>query len=356
MTATKRPAGAPLDAPPAARAGQGCVVASVGVSLPATIVPNAVIAARLGVGDDWIERRTGIRARRVAQGGERLATHATLAARAGLARAGVAAQDVDLVLVATTTSDEQLPNTAPLVAHALGARSAGAFDVGAACTGFLSALATGSALIESGRAKSVVVVGADFMSRITDPDDRATAAVFADGAGAVVLAGTDQPSRIGPVVLGADGAGAGDIYVGRTEALIRMRGHETFREAVARLSESTLAAASAAGIDLEEIDLFVYHQANGRILSAVAERLGLPAERVVDCIAEYGNTSAATLPLALAFAEAHGLLRADDRVLLGAFGAGFTWGATVLEWDAADVAVDISVRSPAAGPAARLLN
>jgi 3-oxoacyl-[acyl-carrier-protein] synthase III len=317
---------------PIARTAQGCAIASAGVSLPETVVLNAAIAARLGVGDDWIERRTGIRARRVAQPGERLATHATHAADVGLQRAGVAAGDVDLVLVATTTSDEQLPNTAPLVAHALGASRAGAFDVGAACTGFLSALATGSAQIEAGRARCVVVVGADFMSRITDPDDRATAAVFADGAGAVVLVATDQPSRIGPVVLGADGAGAGDIYVGRTEALIRMRGHETFREAVTRLSESTFEATAAACVELGEIDLFVYHQANGRILSAVAERLELAPERVVDCIGEYGNTSAATLPLALAFSEEHGLLRDGDRVLLGAFGAGFTWGATVVEW------------------------
>jgi 3-oxoacyl-[acyl-carrier-protein] synthase-3 len=178
-------------------------------------------------------------------------------------------------------------------------------------------------------------LGADFMSRITDPDDRATAAVFADGAGAVVLLATDEPSRIGPVVLGADGAGAEHIIVERAEPLIRMRGYETFREAVARLSESTLAAVEAYEISLDEIDLFVYHQANGRILSAVGERLGLPAERVVDCIGEYGNTSAATLPLALAFSEESGLLGPGDRALLGAFGAGFTWGAVVVEWGAA---------------------
>ncbi|MEA2211951.1 MAG: 3-oxoacyl-[acyl-carrier-protein] synthase [Solirubrobacteraceae bacterium] len=312
----------------------GAAVASVGVSLPATVVFNAEIGARLGVGEDWIERRTGIRARHVADPEERLASHATVAARRALDRAGVDAIDVDLVLVATTTADEVLPNAAPLVAFALGASRAGAFDVGAACTGFLSALAVGSAQIESGRATCVLVVGADFMSRITDPDDRATAAVFADGAGAVVLVATDEPSRIGPVVLGADGMGAENIVVGRTEALIRMRGHETFREAVARLSESTLAATEASEVALDEIDLFVYHQANGRILSAVGERLGLTPERVVDCIGEYGNTSAATLPLALAFSEQRGLLEAGHRVLLGAFGAGFTWGAVVAEWGA----------------------
>jgi 3-oxoacyl-[acyl-carrier-protein] synthase-3 len=134
------------------------------------------------------------------------------------------------------------------------------------------------------------------------------------------------------VILGADGGGAEHIFVERGEALIHMRGHETFREAVGRLSESTLAAAAAARVSLDSIDLFVYHQANGRILSAVGERLGLPAGRVVDCIGEYGNTSAATLPLALGFSEQHGLLRSGDRVLMGAFGAGFTWGAVVAEW------------------------
>ena len=177
-----------------------------------------------------------------------------------------------------------------------------------------------------------MVIGADFMSRITDPDDRATAAVFADGAGAVVLEQTRDPGRIGPVVLGSDGAGADHIKAERADGRIRMRGHETFREAVARLTLCTHQAVRAAGVGLDDIDLFVYHQANGRILSAVGERLGLPPGRVVDCIGQYGNTSAATLPLALAFSEREGMLSPGDRVLLGAFGAGFTWGATVLEW------------------------
>jgi 3-oxoacyl-[acyl-carrier-protein] synthase III len=315
-----------------ARTLRGAAVAGVGVSLPANVVSNAAIGARLGVSDDWITRRTGIRKRHIAGHGERLAAHATAAAEIALVRASLAPIDLDLVLVATTTADEVLPNAAPLVAHALGAHRAGAVDIGAACTGFLSALAIGSAHIEAGRAKRVAVIGADFMSRITDRDDRTTAAVFADGAGALVLVARDGPSRIGPVVLGADGEGADHIVVEREQALIRMRGHETFREAVARLSESTLAAAEASGISLDQIDLFVYHQANGRILSAVGERLALPPERVVDCIGQYGNTSAATLPLALAFSQETGLLNSGDRVLLGAFGAGFTWGAVVAEW------------------------
>jgi 3-oxoacyl-[acyl-carrier-protein] synthase III len=310
----------------------GAAIASVGVSLPDTVVPNAQIAPRIGVTDEWIVRRTGIRTRRVAAPDERLATHATSAAAAALNRAGVAVRDVELVLVATTTPDEVMPNAAPQVAHELGAARAGAFDIGAACTGFLSALAVGAAQIESGRVQNAVVIGADLMSRITDPEDRSTAAVFADGAGAVLLQATAQDSRIGPIVLGADGAGADHIIVPRENGTIRMRGHETFREAVARLSLATVQAVRAAAVRLEDIDLFVYHQANGRILSAVGERLSLPVDRVVDCISEYGNTSAATLPLALAYVQDEGRLKPGHRVLLGAFGAGFTWGATVVEW------------------------
>jgi 3-oxoacyl-[acyl-carrier-protein] synthase-3 len=310
----------------------GAAIGSVGISLPDAIVPNAQIAPRIGVTDEWIVRRTGIRTRRVAAPNERLATHAAQAGAAALKRSGLSAGEVDLVLVATTTPDEVMPNAAPQVAHELGAARAGAFDIGAACTGFLSALAVGAAQIESGRVQTALVIGADLMSRITDPEDRSTAAVFADGAGAVVLQATAQESRIGPIVLGADGAGADHIIVPRENGTIQMRGHETFREAVARLSLSTVQAVRAAGLRLEDVDLFVYHQANGRILSAVGERLGLPADRVVDCISEYGNTSAATLPLALAYVENEGRLQTGNRVLLGAFGAGFTWGATVVEW------------------------
>jgi 3-oxoacyl-[acyl-carrier-protein] synthase-3 len=312
-------------------ATRGAAAVAVGISLPDASVSSAEIGARLGVGEDWIERRTGIRSRRIAGPSESLTTHAAWAGADALARAGVDASEVDLVLVATTTADDVLPNAAPLVAAELGCHGAGAFDVGAACTGFLSALAVGSGLIESGRARCAVVIGADFMSRITDPTDRGTAAVFADGAGAVVLVASSD-GQIGPIVLGSDADGADHITVRRERPVIFMQGHETFREAVARLADATLQASQAAHVPLDEIDVFVYHQANGRILSAVGERLGLPAERVVDCIAEYGNTSAATLPLALEFAVSSGRLRSGGLALLGAFGAGFTWGATVLRW------------------------
>ena len=309
---------------------RGAAVAAVGASLPGHSVGNHEIESRIGLADGWIERRTGIVGRRIADDGDSLTAHAAAAAEEALARAGVAASEVDLVLVATTTADDILPNAAPLVAGAIGARGAGAFDVGAACTGFLSALAIGCGQIECRRARCVVVVGVDFMSRITDPLDRATAAVFADGAGAVVLLASDE-GRIGPIVLGSDAAGAEHIHVRRERPVIFMQGHETFREAVARMSDATLEACAAADAELDDIDLFVYHQANGRILAAVGERLGVDPERVVDCIGEYGNTSAATVPLALFEADPS----PGELVLLGAFGAGFTWGATVVRWGVA---------------------
>jgi 3-oxoacyl-[acyl-carrier-protein] synthase III len=318
--------------PPPRRVGFGVAATAVGVSLPERVITSAEIEDRLGLAPHWIARRTGIRSRHIAEPHERLATHAAAAARQALERAGVLPAQVDLVVVATTTADELMPGAAPLVAHELGAFGAGAFDVGAACTGFLSALTVGAAQVETGRVQTAVVIGADLMSRVLDPDDRSTAAVFADGAGAVVLQAAPGPSRLGPVVLGSDGDGAGHITIPRSDARIRMLGHDTFREAVAHLTLATEQAVRAAGITLDEIDRFVYHQANGRILSAVGERLGLDPERVVDCIAEYGNTCAATLPLALAHAADHGQLHDGDRVLLGAFGAGFTWGAGVLEW------------------------
>lgn len=312
----------------------GAAVTSIGMSVPANVVHNAPISARLGVDDEWIEKRTGIRSRHIASVGERVEDLAVAAGRAALERAELDATELDLVLVATTGPDDVLPNVAPLVAHALGATRAGGMDVGAACTGFLSALALAAGQVEAGRARYVLVVGADIMSRFLDHDDRQTAMLFADGAGAVVVGATGGAGGIFPMSLGADGGEAELVCIPRSEGLIRMRGQETFRHAVARLSESTLEAVALAGLELDDVALFVYHQANTRILRAVGERLGLPAERVVDCIATYGNTSAATLPIALAVAEEEGRLRSGDRVLLGAFGAGLTWGAGVIEWGA----------------------
>jgi len=331
VTTTIRPQDDPQTTPVRRRIG-GAAIAAVGASLPEKVVLSSEIGERLGLAPNWIERRTGITARRMAGPEESLNEHATIAARQALERAGVDVKDVDLVLAATSSSEELLPNMAPMVAHALGATNAGAFDVVAACNGFLSALATGTAMVDSGRASCVVIVGADFMSRFIDPDDRGTAAVFADGAGAIVLVATGEPTRIGPVVLGADGDVDGIIRITRERQVVEMIGHETFKHAVTRLSQATKQAVEASGLTYDDIDLFVYHQANGRILSALAERIGLPIDRVVDCIGELGNTSAATLPLALDHSVRARRLRQGDRVLLAAFGAGFAWGATVVEW------------------------
>ena len=311
-------------------------VAALGMALPAGVVTNEPISRRLGVDDRWIATRTGITERRHAAEGETLVKLAADAGREALTRAGVEPTELDLVLVASTSQDDVLPNAAPVVAAELGAGNVGAIDIGAACTGFVSALALAAGQIESGRADRILVIGGEIMSRIVDPDDRPTAGLFGDGAGAAVVT-AGGPGRLGPAVQCSDGVkGPALIYCRTDERLVRMAGQETFKHAVRRLSESTTQAADAAGLSLDEIDVFVYHQANGRILKAVKERLGLPAERIIDCIGLYGNTSAATIPIALGEAERAGMLVPGARVLMSAFGAGFVWGAMTMEWGAED--------------------
>jgi 3-oxoacyl-[acyl-carrier-protein] synthase-3 len=310
-------------------------ILSVGIELPEGRITNEQLAHQLGVSEQWIMSRTGIRERCQAGPEERLSDYATAAARSALERAGVAPEDVDLVLVATTTPDELQPNTAPIVAHELGTAGAGAFDVGSGCTGFLSALAMAVGQIETARAERVVVVGADFITRINNYDDRRIGPLFADGAGAVVL-GEARDGIVGPIVLGSDGSHARTILVTHEERKIHMDGPEVFRHAVARMSEVTLDAVQRAGLELDDIDLFVFHQANARITRALGERLDLDPARVVECIETIGNASAATLPVGLATARADGRLTPGANVLLAAFGAGFTWGGGVVQWGARD--------------------
>ena len=310
-------------------------ILSVATELPEGRLTSAELAEHLGISEDWILSRTGIRERRRARPDERLTDYAVRAGRAALELAGVNGTEIDLVMVATMTQDEVTPNTAPLVAHALGAEHAGAFDVGAACTAFLSGMSIATAQIESGRADYVLLVGADFITRITNFDDKRSAPLFADAAGAVVLGPTQNGhGGVGPIVLGSDGSHAQTIIADHADRLIRMDGPEVFRNAVARMSEVTVDVVQRAGLELDDIDLFVYHQANARITRALGERLGLRAERVVDCIETLGNASAATLPVALTEAQRDGRLRPGARVLLSAFGAGFTWGGAVIEWSA----------------------
>jgi 3-oxoacyl-[acyl-carrier-protein] synthase-3 len=328
----------PIPAPAAVqdRALRGAGVASVAMCVPDRAVPNAEIAERIGVDGSWIAKRTGVHERRIAWPEERLSAYAAEAGKIALERAGVPARELDLILVATMSPDDLAPNAAPLVAAEIGAVRAGAIDVGAACTGFLSALSLATAQIESGRAENVLVVGADLLSRITDPSDRSTAGLLADGAGAALIRAVDAPGRIGPVVLGSDGAHSALITANHADRVIHMNGHDTFKHAVARMSRATLEALALVDRAIEEIDLFVYHQANSRIIRAVGLELGLAPERTADYLAGYGNTSAATLPIALTLAEEEGRLRDGALVLLAAFGAGLAWGATVVEWGGAN--------------------
>jgi 3-oxoacyl-[acyl-carrier-protein] synthase-3 len=309
-------------------------IVGVGGALPPGVVDNAAITRSIGVSDEWIVRRTGIRARRYAHPRAKLADLATEAGASALRDAGLDAADLDLVLVASCSQDSVMPNAAPIVAHALGTSEAGAFDVGSACTGFIAALAAARGILLAGGARHALVIGAEIMSRHVDPNDRNTAALFGDGAGAVVCS-ADTAGSIGPVVLGSDGAHADLIVADRDTGLLAMDGHETFKQAVRRLAEGTLAACERAEVRLSDIDLFIYHQANSRILASLSERLQVPADKVLDCIAELGNTSAASIPLALAQARASGRVRAGTRMLLAAAGAGFTWGACVVQWGGA---------------------
>jgi len=326
---------------PAARGGlagkrRGAAIGSVAMAVPAKVVSNAPIAERLGVDERWIRTRTGVRERRIAEPDESLVDFAAAAASKVLADAGCAPDQIDLLLVATMTADDITPNAAPLVAARAGLVSAAAADVGAACSGWLMGLQLAAGQVETGRAERVLVVGADLLSRLTDPDDRATAALFADGAAAVLVNAHEGSTRVGPVVLGTDPAGGPWIYARHSEGVIRMLGRETFAAAVDHLVAATHAATAAAEIELDDVDLFVYHQGNGRIIRAVGERLELPDERVAVCVDRFGNTSAATIPMALADAAEAGRLKDGDKVLLGAFGAGFTWGAAVVEWGTRD--------------------
>jgi 3-oxoacyl-[acyl-carrier-protein] synthase-3 len=331
------PASEPRSALAATPELRGAAIAGLGIAIPVEAVPNAPIAAHLGVDERWILERTGITERRIAGPDETVSALGREAAQRALAAASVEASELDMILVATMSHERVMPSASALIAGELGAPQAAAIDLNAACTGFVSGLVLAAGQLESGRAEAILVIGADVLSPLTDPNDRRTAALFGDAAGAAVITGSSSPSRVGPASVGSDGARSELITAERDELVIRMNGHDTFRQAVDRLAESTLAACEGAGLALEEIDVFAYHQANARILAAVGERLGLDPARVINCIDRYGNTSAATIPLALADASERGMLGDGAQVLVAAFGGGLTWAATVVEWGASTV-------------------
>jgi 3-oxoacyl-[acyl-carrier-protein] synthase III len=304
----------------------------VGAALPEQVVANAHFEQHLDTSDEWIVRRTGIRERRWLNGSMTLADLATTACRQALDDAGCAAEEVDRVIVSTITPDRLTPGLAPYVAELLGATNAGAYDANAACAGFLYGLDQAAALVESGRARVVLVCGAEALSRITDQEDRSTAVLFGDGAGAVVVRAGALDRGCSTFVLGCDGAQADLLYAEADERLLRMEGREVYRHAVARMTEATRQALEQARVRPDDLDLFVAHQANARIVEAVAAELGVDRDRVALNVDRVANTSSASIPIALAEAEREGRLRPGATVGLAAFGAGFVWGAGVVSW------------------------
>lgn len=309
----------------------GSRIAGVGVALPDREVSNARLAQRLGVTEEWIFSRTGISTRRAACVGEDPASLGAVASRDALASAQVEVADVDMIVCATITSTMRFPSTGCLIGAALGTQ-APAWDLNAGCSGFLFALAQADALVRSGSARRVLVVGADVMSRITDPDDAATAILFGDGAGAVVVESSEQHD-LGPFQLHSDGARPELLYTDDRDR-VRMKGREVYRAAVNAMSSAVAEVAAAAGLVIQAIDLVVAHQANQRILDAVVERVGLSETQAFSNIASYGNTSAASIPLALFEAQQDGRMSSGDVVIITAFGAGLCWGAGLLRWGA----------------------
>jgi 3-oxoacyl-[acyl-carrier-protein] synthase-3 len=311
--------------------GRAAVVCTIGAALPPDTVSNADLAARLDTTDEWIRSRTGITRRHVA--GADLSTTDLAVQAAAQALAGGEPAAVETLVVATTTPDRCCPATAPAVATRLGLTGIPAFDIAAGCTGFLYALATAAGLIAAGTARTVLVVGVDRLATLPAPGDRATVPLFGDGAGAVMLrcGSADEAGALGPVVLGSDGTGADLIRASQPGAL-HMDGADVFRHAVDRMSAASHQAATAVGWNLTEVDRLAPHQANSRITSFVARRLGIPDGRRLGNIAEVGNTGAASIPLLLTQAAADCRLAPGHRTLLTAFGAGLTWGAATLTW------------------------
>ncbi len=322
--------------------GLRAVITGTGSYAPSRIMTNDDFAAYLETNDTWIRERTGIRERRIAAEGEATSDLAVEAANKALESAGLAPSDIDGILLATATPDILFPSTACLVQARLGATRAFAFDLNAVCSGFVYAMTVAKSLVEAGAAARLLVIGSEVMSRSLDWSDRGTAILFGDGAGAVVVEASTVASRgLGSFRLGADGRHWEMIHTPgggsrRTEepATIRMKGGETFKMAVRQLQESVLEVLKLEGISPADISLLVPHQANIRIIDALAARLGLAPERIMVNIDRYGNTSAASIPVALDEAVRGGRVQEGDRILLTAFGAGVTWGSGVLTWEA----------------------
>lgn len=323
-------------------------ITGLGVYLPAKILTNHDLEKMVNTDDEWIQQRTGIVQRRIAGPDETTFTMATAAAKQALQNANISAENLDLIICATLIPEYLFPSTASLVQHALGATHAGAFDLEAACAGFVYALSVARAYVMSGMARNVLVIGSETMSRVIDWQDRTTCVLFGDGAGAVVVQATDDPNRgnIESAVLMSDGSKADCLIIpgggsrNPTSAAtlaaglhnIKMNGPEVFKAAVRGMAAASLEAMRQADLKLEDLDLMIAHQANARIIDGVAKRLNVPDHKVYQNLQRYGNTSAASIPIALYDAVAENRLRPGMRVAVSGFGGGFSWGAVVIRW------------------------
>ena len=319
------------------------VALGCGAYLPKQVLTNADLAARIDTSDEWIVQRTGIRERHIAAPGEFTSHLAIHAAEAALANAGVDAQSIDLIVLATSTPDNTFPATAVAVQHGLGITHGAAFDLQAVCSGFIYALATADNFLRAGGHKRALVIGAETFSRILDWNDRGTCVLFGDGAGALVLEAQEQPGLtsdrgILTAHLRSDGRHKSKLFVDggpsstQTVGHLRMEGREVFKHAVGMITDVIVDAFKATGITADDIDWFVPHQANKRIIDASAHKLHIAPQKAVLTVDRHGNTSAASIPLALATAVADGRIKRGDLLLLEAMGGGFTWGAALLRW------------------------
>ena len=319
------------------------VVRGTGQALPRRIMKNADFEGMVETSDEWIAQRTGIRQRHIASDDETTASLGETAARAALADAGLTPDDIDLIILATSTPNNTFPATAVEIQQRLGMRHGYAFDMQAVCSGFVYAVTTADAYIRGGLAKRVLVIGSETFSRILDWNDRSTCVLFGDGAGALVLeaaegAGTIADRGVLAASLRSDGTHKEKLYVDGgpsttgTVGHLRMEGREVFKHAVGMITDVIEATFSQAGITADDLDWFVPHQANKRIIDASAKKLGIAEEKVVITVDKHGNTSAASVPLALSIAAADGRIKRGDLVLLEAMGGGFTWGAVLLRW------------------------
>jgi len=314
------------------------VVLGVGSALPKRRVTNEELAKQVDTSDEWIVERTGIRSRHVAADGETTSTLAVEACRNALEHAGIAATDIDLIVLATATPDQTFPSSATKVQATLGIPDCIAFDVHAVCTGFLYALSVADSMLRGGNAAKALVIGAETFSRILDWEDRATCVLFGDGAGALVLSAEETDTGILATKLHADGRHNDLLFVDGgpsttgTVGKLRMKGREVFRHAVVNLAEVLKEVLADAGLTAADVDWVVPHQANARILDATAKKLGLPSEKVVVTVDQHANTSAASVPLAFDTAVKDGRIKRGDVVVLEAMGGGFTWGAAALRY------------------------